>query len=107
MVWCDETCVFKIKDDNRLYAIKKGSIFDYPDMKSHTLQHFSVQHLSMEKLTSTIISHCLVDETYVHKIKDEIICMLLTLFPMGYFPTDFPWEVVVASPAHANGFLNF
>ena len=22
----------------------------------------------------------------------------LTLFPMGYFPTDFPWEVVVVSP---------
>ena len=23
----------------------------------------------------------------------------LTLFTMGYFPTDFPWEVVVASPS--------
>ena len=32
---------------------------------------------------------------------------LLTLFPMGYFPTDFPWEVVAASPAYANDFLNF
>ena len=31
----------------------------------------------------------------------------LTLFPMGYFPTDFPWEVVAASPSHAKWFLNF
>ena len=31
----------------------------------------------------------------------------LTLFHMGYFPTDFPWEVVTASPAHVNDFLKF
>ena len=33
--------------------------------------------------------------------------LILTLFPMGYFPTDFPWQVVAASPAYANDFLNF
>ena len=49
---------------------------------------------------------------YIFQLKDyscrlQNVQSSLTLFPMGYFPTDFPWEVVAASPTDANDFFLF
>ena len=67
-----------------------------------------------DKISGEIQNNSESKANFIHQLsmlirilKGKDFFTYLTLFPMGYFPTDFPWQVVAASPAYANDFLNF
>ena len=94
-----------------------SSNFDY-DSRTKSVFHILFFSISNKKAVSTQVTTNVMLRIVVYvKVnfpKNKLMKFLtpneklvLTLFPMGYFPTDFPWQVVAASPAHANDFLNF